>query len=119
MSDCDHITARGHIQRLHSRVPFTSGYMADAGNRGTKAHFDQTAVGYSWVLIFSCLDEGASGVDFWVADPTVNQTTMLNAGSGTSVILCKAGWFKHGAKPVVGGSRVVTVLWNNPNSENT
>lgn len=114
VSDCENITTGGHIQRLHESVPFTSGYMADAGDRGTKAHFDQSTVGDSWVLIFSCLDVGASGGEFWVVDPTVDKAVVVHAGGGTSIILCKAGWFKHGARPVVGGSRVVTVLWNNP-----
>ena len=114
ISDCDHITAGNEIQRLHTSVPFTSGYMADAGDRGTKAHFDQATVGDSWVLIFSCLDTGASGGRFWVVDPSTSVVTTVHAGSGTSIVLCKAGWFKHGADPVRGGSRVVTVLWNSP-----
>ena len=114
VSDCEHITTGGNIQRLHESVPFTSGHMADAGDRGTEVHFDQSTVGDSWVLIFSCLDVGASGGEFWVADPTVDKAIVVHAGGGTSIILCKAGWFKHGARPVVGGSRVVTVLWNNP-----
>ena len=112
--DCNRITTGGHIERLYDCASFTSGYMADAGGRGTKAHFDQTTVGDSWVLIFSCLDIGASGGEFWVVDPTADRAVVLHAESGSSIILCKAGWFKHGARPVVGGSRVVTVLWNNP-----
>ena len=47
-------------------------------------------------------------------DPTEDKAVVMHAESGTSIILCKAGWFKHGARPVVSGSRVVTVLWNNP-----
>ena len=48
-----------------------------------------------------------------MVDPNTGKAVVLHAGNGMSIILCKAGWFKHGAMPVRGSS-VVTVLWNNP-----
>ena len=113
-SDCEAITAGGQVHRLHDEVPFTSGYMADAGDRGTKAHFDQVTVGDSWVMIFSCMDKEATGGEFWVIDPVNEDQVVVSSSTGISVVLCKAGCFKHGASPTINGARVVTVLWNSP-----
>ena len=113
-SDCDAITMSGDIERLHSNIPFTSGYMADAGERGTSRHFDQSTVGDSWVLIFSAIGSATTGGGFWVLDPVTQKAVSLGSTHGPRVVLCRAGLFEHGATSCSGGARIVSVLWNSP-----
>ena len=113
-SDCDEITASGDIEPLHQTVPFTSGYMADAGERGTSCHFDQSTVGDTWVLIFSAMGSATSGGGFWLVDPVTHHAVSLGSAHGPKIVLCRAGLFEHGAARCFGGDRIVSVLWNSP-----
>lgn len=113
-TQCAEITQCGQIERLHPSVPFTCGYVADAGLRGTRAHYDQTTVGDTWVMIFSHLGQNTTGGQFWFRDPEVEGIGILHS-THSSAVFCKAGQLLHGAlKCNNRGERVVTVLWNPP-----
>jgi hypothetical protein len=112
--DCSVITATGDIDQLSHNIPFTSGYMADAGDSGTSSHFDQTTVGDSWVLIFSTMGPKTTGGGFWIVDPVTKKAVSMGSAHGPRVVLCRAGLFEHGATECAGGTRIVCVLWNSP-----